>query len=244
MRTHRSDKSAQTPGGSYPLCASDHNYPYVRIDRRTAAQGGAWPISPGYDDRACFLPPTACEDPAVHARRAARVHRRARRFPGRVPVFGIRHGPHTPVVGPRCGGRYGALGGRSGAAFHGGTARGNGTRTARTGPGDRPVPVPRRAAHRLCHRGCPARGRGRRAGRPGARRARVPYWLELFAGVPCWTPSGQLVRIADEGGSRVLALGERPLTGPQLHVRAAFDVSDEDVLVAAVGVPSCPGAPG
>lgn len=26
-----------------------------------------------------------------------------------------------------------------------------------------------------------------------------PTWLELFPGVPCWSPSGQLVRIADEG---------------------------------------------
>ncbi|MFE6284720.1 prolyl oligopeptidase family serine peptidase [Streptomyces sp. NPDC057877] len=60
-----------------------------------------------------------------------------------------------------------------------------------------------------------------------------PIWLDLFPGVPCWTPAGQLVRIADEGGARVLAVGERPLTGPQLHVRAVLDVSDDDVLVAA-----------
>ncbi|MFF9410520.1 alpha/beta fold hydrolase [Streptomyces anandii] len=60
-----------------------------------------------------------------------------------------------------------------------------------------------------------------------------PVWLELFAGAPCWSPSGQLVRIADEGGARVLAVGERPLTGPQLHVRAVLDVSDDDVLVSA-----------
>ncbi|MFI6209462.1 prolyl oligopeptidase family serine peptidase [Streptomyces sp. NPDC051041] len=60
-----------------------------------------------------------------------------------------------------------------------------------------------------------------------------PIWLELFAGVPCWSPSGQLVRIADEGGARVLAVGERPLTGPQLHIRAVLDVSDDDVLVSA-----------
>ncbi|MER6127436.1 prolyl oligopeptidase family serine peptidase [Streptomyces sp. NPDC001795] len=60
-----------------------------------------------------------------------------------------------------------------------------------------------------------------------------PHWLELFAGVPCWSPSGQLVRIADEGGARVLAVGERPLTGRQLHVRAVLDVSEDDVLVAA-----------
>ncbi|GGZ75057.1 prolyl oligopeptidase family serine peptidase [Streptomyces echinoruber] len=60
-----------------------------------------------------------------------------------------------------------------------------------------------------------------------------PTWLDLFPGVPCWSPSGQLVRIADEGGARVLAVGERPLTGAQLHVRAVLDVSADDVLVAA-----------
>ncbi|WP_327431506.1 prolyl oligopeptidase family serine peptidase [Streptomyces sp. NBC_01236] len=60
-----------------------------------------------------------------------------------------------------------------------------------------------------------------------------PQWLDLFAGVPCWSPGGQLVRIADEGGARVLAFGERPLTGPQLHVRAVLDVSDDDVLIVA-----------
>ncbi|MFE9805218.1 prolyl oligopeptidase family serine peptidase [Streptomyces sp. NPDC005548] len=60
-----------------------------------------------------------------------------------------------------------------------------------------------------------------------------PIWLDLFPGVPCWSPGGQLVRIADEGGARVLAFGERPLTGAQLHVRAVLDVSADDVLVAA-----------
>ncbi|GGL77724.1 peptidase [Streptomyces fumigatiscleroticus] len=60
-----------------------------------------------------------------------------------------------------------------------------------------------------------------------------PDWLELFPGVPCWSPSGQLVRIADEGGARVLAVGERPLTGPQMHVRAVLDVSADDVLISA-----------
>ncbi|MFE1439341.1 prolyl oligopeptidase family serine peptidase [Streptomyces sp. NPDC058739] len=58
-------------------------------------------------------------------------------------------------------------------------------------------------------------------------------WLDLFAGVPGWSPSGQLVRIADEGGARVLAVGERPLTGAQLHVRAVLDVGADDVLVSA-----------
>lgn len=60
-----------------------------------------------------------------------------------------------------------------------------------------------------------------------------PQWLDLFPGVPCWSPSGHLVRIADEGGARVLTVGERPLTGPQLHVRAVLDVSDGDALISA-----------
>ncbi|MGP3733715.1 prolyl oligopeptidase family serine peptidase [Streptomyces sp. GDS52] len=60
-----------------------------------------------------------------------------------------------------------------------------------------------------------------------------PDWLELFPGVPCWSPSGQLVRIVDEGGARRLAVGERPLTGGQLHIRAVLDVSDDEVLVSA-----------
>ncbi|MFH0519719.1 prolyl oligopeptidase family serine peptidase [Streptomyces sp. M41] len=60
-----------------------------------------------------------------------------------------------------------------------------------------------------------------------------PQWLDLFPGVPCWSPSGHLVRIADEGGARVLTVGERPLTGHQLHVRAVLDVSDDDVLISA-----------
>ncbi|MER7567607.1 prolyl oligopeptidase family serine peptidase [Streptomyces sp. NPDC097941] len=64
-----------------------------------------------------------------------------------------------------------------------------------------------------------------------------PTWLDLFPGVPCWSPSGQLVRIADEGGARVLAVGERPLTGPQLHVRAVLDVTAHDVLVSASAGP-------
>ncbi|MFF4487272.1 prolyl oligopeptidase family serine peptidase [Streptomyces sp. NPDC001544] len=60
-----------------------------------------------------------------------------------------------------------------------------------------------------------------------------PTWLDLFPGVPCWSPSGQLVRIADEGGARVLSVGGRPLTGPQLHIRAVLDVTADDVLVSA-----------
>ncbi|MDJ0465405.1 prolyl oligopeptidase family serine peptidase [Streptomyces sp. H27-C3] len=58
-------------------------------------------------------------------------------------------------------------------------------------------------------------------------------WLDLFDGVPVWAPDGRLVRVADEGGVRVLAVGDRTLTGPRLHVRAVLDVSADDVLVSA-----------
>ncbi|HET6857541.1 MAG TPA: prolyl oligopeptidase family serine peptidase [Streptomyces sp.] len=58
-------------------------------------------------------------------------------------------------------------------------------------------------------------------------------WLDLFDGVPVWAPDGRLVRVADEDGVRVLAVGDRTLTGPQLHVRAVLDVTADDVLVSA-----------
>ncbi|WP_328905662.1 alpha/beta fold hydrolase [Streptomyces sp. NBC_00234] len=60
-----------------------------------------------------------------------------------------------------------------------------------------------------------------------------PVWLDLFPGVPAWAPDGRLVRIADEGGARVLAVGDRPLTGAQLHIQAVLHIGESDVLVAA-----------
>ncbi|GAA2782769.1 alpha/beta fold hydrolase [Streptomyces showdoensis] len=60
-----------------------------------------------------------------------------------------------------------------------------------------------------------------------------PVWLELFTGVPARTPDGRLVRIADLGGARVLAVGDRVLTDGSLHVRAVLDVGAEDVLISA-----------
>lgn len=61
-----------------------------------------------------------------------------------------------------------------------------------------------------------------------------PVWLEIFPGVPAWTPDGRLVRIADEGGARVLAVGDRLLTGAQLQLRAVLDIGESDILVAAM----------
>ncbi|MFF4174341.1 prolyl oligopeptidase family serine peptidase [Streptomyces sp. NPDC001750] len=60
-----------------------------------------------------------------------------------------------------------------------------------------------------------------------------PIWLEIFPGVPAWAPDGRLVRIADEGGARVLAVGDRLLTGAQLQLRAVLDIGDSDILVSA-----------
>ncbi|WP_128975921.1 alpha/beta fold hydrolase [Streptomyces roseicoloratus] len=60
-----------------------------------------------------------------------------------------------------------------------------------------------------------------------------PVWLDLFTGVPAWTPDGELLRIADTDGARVLAVGDRALTDARLHVRAVLDVGAEDVLISA-----------
>lgn len=60
-----------------------------------------------------------------------------------------------------------------------------------------------------------------------------PDWLEIFPGVPAWAPDGRLVRIADEGGARVLAVGDRLLTGAQLQLQAVLDIGESDVLVSA-----------
>ncbi|MEU9702733.1 prolyl oligopeptidase family serine peptidase [Streptomyces sp. NPDC047981] len=69
-----------------------------------------------------------------------------------------------------------------------------------------------------------------------------PVWLELLPGAPAWAPQElgpegaadeRLVRIADEGGARVLAVGDRALTGAALHVRAVLDIGTDDVLVSA-----------
>ncbi|MFG2717486.1 prolyl oligopeptidase family serine peptidase [Streptomyces sp. NPDC048416] len=69
-----------------------------------------------------------------------------------------------------------------------------------------------------------------------------PDWLELLPGGPAWAPDGRLVRIADEGGARVLAVGDRTLTGAQLHVRAVLDIGDSDVLVSASAGREAPAA--
>ncbi|MEV4616035.1 alpha/beta fold hydrolase [Kitasatospora sp. NPDC049258] len=58
-------------------------------------------------------------------------------------------------------------------------------------------------------------------------------WLDLFPGVPAWTPDGRLVRIADDGGVRALVVGDRTVTDSGLHLRSVFGITDEAVLFSA-----------
>jgi dipeptidyl-peptidase 4 len=62
-----------------------------------------------------------------------------------------------------------------------------------------------------------------------------PVWLELFPGVPAWTPDGRLVHVADVDDARVLTVDGWPMTGSSLHVRAVLDIADDSVLVSASG---------
>ncbi|MEU6231794.1 prolyl oligopeptidase family serine peptidase [Kitasatospora sp. NPDC047058] len=60
-------------------------------------------------------------------------------------------------------------------------------------------------------------------------------WLELFQGVPAWTPDGKLVRIGDEGGVRALVIGDHAVTGADLHLRSVLAVTAEEVFFTASG---------
>ncbi|MFE7188538.1 prolyl oligopeptidase family serine peptidase [Kitasatospora sp. NPDC057541] len=64
---------------------------------------------------------------------------------------------------------------------------------------------------------------------------RDDVWLELFQGVPAWTPDGRLVRISDESGARSLVIGDHTATGPDLHLRSVLAVTAEEVFFTASG---------
>jgi dipeptidyl-peptidase-4 len=70
-----------------------------------------------------------------------------------------------------------------------------------------------------------------------------PVWLELFSGVPAWSPDGELVRIADRDDARMLMVADRPLTGARLHVRAVLDVAEDGILVSASSGPEAEAQP-
>ncbi|MFI6443223.1 prolyl oligopeptidase family serine peptidase [Kitasatospora sp. NPDC050543] len=68
------------------------------------------------------------------------------------------------------------------------------------------------------------------------------HWLELFPGVPAWTPDGKLVRISDldgadgaEGRVRALVIGDHPVTGADLQLRSVVAITDEEVFFSAGG---------
>jgi dipeptidyl-peptidase-4 len=67
---------------------------------------------------------------------------------------------------------------------------------------------------------------------------RDDVWLELFPGVPAWTPDGRLVRITDSDGVRVLTVGEKAVTDGTLHVRSVFAQTDDEVLFTASAGPA------
>ncbi|MYV98226.1 prolyl oligopeptidase family serine peptidase [Streptomyces sp. SID3343] len=58
-------------------------------------------------------------------------------------------------------------------------------------------------------------------------------WIDLFPGVPAWTPDGRLVRLVDADGARRLVVADKELTDRRLFVRSILDVGDEDVLITA-----------
>ncbi|MCX4746951.1 prolyl oligopeptidase family serine peptidase [Kitasatospora sp. NBC_01287] len=58
-------------------------------------------------------------------------------------------------------------------------------------------------------------------------------WLELFHGVPAWSPDGRLVRISDEPGHRALFAGEVRLTDDSLHLQAVLAIDAEEALCLA-----------
>ncbi|MER5635826.1 alpha/beta fold hydrolase [Kitasatospora sp. NPDC002227] len=63
-------------------------------------------------------------------------------------------------------------------------------------------------------------------------------WLELFGGVPAWTPNGELARISDEGGVRALVVGERRVTDEKLHLRSVLALTEEAVYFTASAGPA------
>lgn len=66
---------------------------------------------------------------------------------------------------------------------------------------------------------------------------RDEIWLDLFSGVPARLADGRLLRIADQGGARVLVAGEQQLTDGRLHVRSVLSAGPSTVLFTASGGP-------
>lgn len=65
-----------------------------------------------------------------------------------------------------------------------------------------------------------------------------PDWVEIIRGVPAWTTDGTLVRVGVVGDSYRLFVGDTPVTGPALQVRAVLDVGDEVLFSASEDDPT------
>ncbi|WP_018687161.1 S9 family peptidase [Actinokineospora enzanensis] len=57
-------------------------------------------------------------------------------------------------------------------------------------------------------------------------------WVEIYPGVPAWTPDGRLVRIIPRDGVNRLVVGDEVVSGDR-QVRSVLDVADDAVLYTA-----------
>lgn len=65
-----------------------------------------------------------------------------------------------------------------------------------------------------------------------------PDWVDIVAGVPRLTGSGDLVWTADDGGTRHLLVGDEAVTPSGLQVRSVLDVDGDTVLLRASEEPT------
>ncbi|WBP88551.1 prolyl oligopeptidase family serine peptidase [Kitasatospora cathayae] len=65
-----------------------------------------------------------------------------------------------------------------------------------------------------------------------------PHWVELLPGLPVRTESGALVDTADEGDTRQLTVGGKPVTPAGLQLRGVLGVEGEQVLFTASEEPT------
>ncbi|MGX7826692.1 prolyl oligopeptidase family serine peptidase [Actinokineospora sp. 24-640] len=63
-------------------------------------------------------------------------------------------------------------------------------------------------------------------------------WVEIVQGVPAWTPGGDLVRVAAHDGATRLFIGDEPVTGADVQVRAVLDVGDDVLFTASTDDPT------
>ena len=67
-----------------------------------------------------------------------------------------------------------------------------------------------------------------------------PQWVEIVPGAPAWLPDGRLLTVADDRDvdARRLLVDGRPVTQPEVQIRAILDVAEDGVLLAATDEPT------